>query len=103
MFERLSMALRRRTGSTSQTECGDWCRCRYLGIHLRQVSCYCLAGMDEVTIEFYKKIVTEGREAGLTLNQIFELLETGMYIGTILNLIELRLASAVPGSSHWIM
>jgi len=59
--------------------------------------------MDESTINFYKQMVTEGREAGLTLDQIFELLETGIYSGTILNLIELQLSQNSPCSSHWIM
>lgn len=98
------MIFPKRGASTSQTESGDSIeRCRYLGIADCALSCYRVAGMDESTIEFYKKIVTEGREAGLTLDQIFHLLETGIYIGTILNLIELRLLQNSPCSSRWIM
>jgi len=60
--------------------------------------------MDPALIEIFKKVITEGKEAGLTIDQIFDLLETGMVIGTVLNLIELRLSgSAEPRSSRWVM
>ena len=60
--------------------------------------------MDESLIEIFKKAMTEGKEAGLTIDQIFDLLETGMVIGTVLNLIELRLSGAAePRSSRWVM
>jgi hypothetical protein len=60
--------------------------------------------MDESLVEIFKKAITQGKEAGLTIDQIFDLLETGMVIGTVLNLIELRLSGpAEQRSSRWVM
>lgn len=60
--------------------------------------------MDEALTEIFKKVITEGKEAGLTIDQIFDLLETGMVIATVLNLIELRLSGpAARRSSRWVM
>ena len=61
-------------------------------------------GRDESVVEFFKKAITVGQKAGLTLDQIFDLLETGMVIGTVLKLIELRLTGppAELRSSRWI-
>jgi len=75
-----------------------------LGSALSVVSRDSVSQMDEALIAVFKKVITEGKEAGLTIDQIFDLLETGMVIGTVLNLIELRLSGpAEPRSSRWVM
>jgi hypothetical protein len=50
------------------------------------------------------KLVLAGEQAGFTVEQMIQVLQTGASVEALLNLIESRLSpSADPSSSRWIM
>jgi hypothetical protein len=61
--------------------------------------------MPESLAAAFEKLVIAGEQAGFSVDQMFHLLETGMTIGTLLQLIELCLSApaGAPSSSRWIM
>jgi hypothetical protein len=61
--------------------------------------------MPESLAAAFEKLVIAGEQAGFSVDQMFDLLETGMTIGMLLQLIELRLSASVlsPSASRWVM
>lgn len=51
------------------------------------------------------KLIIAGEQAGFSIDQMIQLLETGMTVETLFNLIEIRITgrAAVPRSSRWVM
>ena len=55
--------------------------------------------------ETIKKFVQAGEDAGLTVDQMIDLLRRGLSVDTLMDMIEWRLSKPIeaPRSSRWIM
>jgi hypothetical protein len=64
-----------------------------------------MAVMEVPSLETIEKLVRAGEEAGFTVEQMIDLLHSGLTISALLDLIQLRLSPPpIPlRSSRWIM
>jgi len=60
---------------------------------------------QSVIMTALEKLVRAGEQAGFSVEQMIQLLQTGASVETLLSLIELRLSPATASlhSSHWFM
>jgi hypothetical protein len=63
------------------------------------------SSLPESLVAVFEKLILAGEQAGFNVDQMFDLLGTGMTIGMLLRLIELRLSPPpLPlSSSRWVM
>lgn len=61
--------------------------------------------MDEKLLVGLQKLVCAGQEAGLTIDQMIDLLNAGLTVETLLDLIEMRLSygPSTPSTSRWVI
>ena len=61
--------------------------------------------MDKSILSGLQKLVCAGQQAGLTIDQMIDLLNAGLTVETLLDLIELRLSSSqsASSSSRWVI
>ena len=59
--------------------------------------------MDPSLVAAFKKLIILAEQAGLGVDQLLDLLESGATVGMLIKLIELRLFPPKPCASHWVM